>query len=266
MKKSNLFWGVVLVLGGVVLLLNTTGILRFNVWSVLLPLFLVALGLWFLVGPAIFKNQKLETQTLNIPLEGAASAKIKLEHGAGRLSIAALGLETGNLLEGTFIGGVSQEVQRSGDLLKVKLKVDADTVFGVPTINMQGLEWKINLGRSVPLELKIDSGASESQLDLRDLKVSEFKLSTGASRTVVDLPAAAGFTKVEVEAGAAEVILNVPEGVAASIKLDAGLIGKNINTSRFPQGGVGYESPDYAIAANKVMIHVEAGAGSISIQ
>jgi hypothetical protein len=266
MRKSNLFWGMMLVLGGVVLLLNTTGILKFNVWSVLFPLFLVALGLWFLVGPMIFKNEKLVTQTIHIPLEGATSAKVKLEHGAGRINLNAMGLETGNLLEGTFTGGVEQQVERSGSHLKAKLKVDAGIVFGVPTVNMQGLEWKLNLSRSLPVELVVETGASESLLDLHDLRVSELEIKTGASRTEVNLPAAAGFTKVSVTAGAAEVVLNVPEGVAASIKLDTGLNSKNINLSRFPQGGVGYESPDYATAANKVLIHVEAGVGSISIQ
>lgn len=266
MRKSNLFWGLMLVLGGVVLLLNTTGILKFNVWSVLFPLFLVALGLWFVVGPMIFKNEKLETRTIQVPLEGALSAEIKLEHGAGRLYVNALGLETGNLLEGTFNGGVEQQVERSGSQLKAKFKVDAGIVFGVPTVNMQGLEWKINLSRSLPLELEIHSGASESLLDLRDLKVSELELHTGASRTEVHLPAAAGFTKVDVVAGAAEVVLNVPEGVAASIKLDTGLSSKNINLSRFPQGGVGFESPDYATAVNKIQIHIESGVGSISVQ
>jgi hypothetical protein len=266
MRKSNLFWGMMLVLGGAVLMLNTTGILKFNVWSVLFPLFLVALGLWFLVGPMIFRNQKLETQTINVPLEGATSAKIKLEHGAGRIFVNAMGLETGNLLEGTFTGGLEHKVERSGEHINAKFKVNADVVFGVPTVNMQHLEWKLNLSRSLPVELVVETGASESLLDLQDLKVSELSIKTGASRTEVRLPSAAGFTKVSVTAGAAEVVLNVPEGVAASIKLDIGLNSKNINTSRFPQGGIGYESPDYATAANKVLIHVEAGVGSISIQ
>jgi hypothetical protein len=265
MRKSNLFWGLMLVLGGAVLLLNTTGILKFNVWSVLFPLFLVALGLWFVVGPMIFKNEKLETRSIQIPIEGATTAKVKLEHGAGRLHVNAMGLETGNLLEGTITGGVDQQVEHNGSHLKAKLKVDAGIIFGVPTVNPQGLEWKINLSRNLPVELEIISGASESILDLGDLKISELELHTGASRTEVHLPADAGFTKVNVEAGVAEVVLHVPEGVAASIKLDTGLTSKNINLARFPQGGIGYESPDFATAANKIQIHVEGGVGSISI-
>jgi len=265
MRKSNLFWGMILVLGGVVLLLNTTGILRVSVWSVIFPLFLVVLGLWFVVGPLLFKNETLETQTIHIPLEGALRARLKLEHGAGRIQLDALQQETTNLLEGTFMGAVEQKVLRTEGQIKARLKVDVASFFGVPTVNVGGMDWDIHLSRGIPIELKLSSGASESILDLRELQITELELNTGASRTEVTLPAAAGFTKVDVEAGAAEVVLRVPDGVAASIKMDIGLSGKTINLDRFPQTGAGYESADYATAANRVLITVEAGIGSISI-
>lgn len=267
MRRSNLFWGFVLVLGGIVLLLNTTGVLQFNVWNVLFPLFIIILGGWFLIGPALFRNAKLEEDTVKIPLDGATSAEVELKHGAGHLVVGVLPMENGSLLEGTFTGGIEQHVERAGGRAKVSIKAHLDRVFGVPTTGShQGLEWKVNLSNSLPLDLEISTGASENSLDLHNLLVTGLKISTGASRTEVHLPVAAGLTKVNVEAGMAEVILNVPEGVAARIRLDTGLSGKNINTARFPQVGAGYESPDYDSAANRVEIHVEAGVGSITIQ
>ena len=68
-------------------------------------------------------------------------------------------------------------------------------------------------------------------LDLRDLKVTDLKLETGASATEVTLPASAGFTRVKVQAGAARVDMRVPGGVAARIKTSAG-------------AGVGDRGPD----------------------
>ncbi len=58
----------------------------------------------------------------------------------------------------------------------------------------------------------------------------------------------------------------VPGGVAARIHTAAGLAGVAVDTGRFPRSGEHrYESPDYATAANRADIDIEAGMGSIEI-
>ena len=69
----------------------------------------------------------------------------------------------------------------------------------------------------------------------------------------------------DVHAGAASVVLRVPQGVAARIHVRSGLIGLKVDQNRFPHNGTAYESPNYLSADNKVEIVVEAGAGSIEI-
>jgi predicted membrane protein len=121
------------------------------------------------------------------------------------------------------------------------------------------------LNTAVPLTLALETGASESRLLLTDLQVRELSVSTGASSTIVDLPARAGMTRVRVESGAASVKLRVPAGVAASISIRSALAGIRVDTSRFPKAGDSYRSADYDSAANRVEISVETGVGSIEI-
>ncbi len=113
--------------------------------------------------------------------------------------------------------------------------------------------------------LKCETGASKSVLDLRDLKVSELKLETGASATEVTLPANAGYTRVKVQAGAARVDIRVPGGVAARVKASGALASVNVDETRFPGFDNRYQSPDYETAANKVDIDVETGVGAVTI-
>jgi len=139
--------------------------------------------------------------------------------------------------------------------------------IGWPFVYMnQGLSWKIALTREIPLQLEVETGASETRLNLQDLLVTEFRIKTGASSSMVTLPAAAGLTRVNVQSGAASVELTLPQGVAGRIHVQSGLAGVNIDQNRFPAAGSGYETPGYETAANKAEITVETGVASITIR
>ena len=127
------------------------------------------------------------------------------------------------------------------------------------------LDWDFTLNRSVPLSLRLETGASETRLSLLDLQVRELWLKTGASSTMIDLPRAAGLTRMTVESGAAAIRIHVPQGVAASIDVRSALAGVHVDSTRFPRSGSGYRSADFDTALNKVEIHVETGVGSLDI-
>ena len=265
MRRSSLFWGIVIVLAGVLLLLQQLGLLVFNFWAVFWPLILILLGIWFLVGPTIFKRDYHE-EAVSVPLEGATEADIRLRHGAGSLRVGALA-NGGELLSGTCVGGVELKVHQHGERVKVRMHTAPDVWFGFPgAMGGRGLAWDLKFSRSVMLALDLESGASESTLDLTDLKVSELQVQTGASSTDITLPANAGYTRVTVKSGAAAVNLRLPEGVAGRIYIQSGLAGISVDTNRFPQVSGVYETPGFASAANKAEIRVETGVGSIDIR
>jgi hypothetical protein len=266
MTRGNIFWGFVIILVGVLFLLNSTGILKgINPWDFIWPTFLISLGLWILFGNLLGRRTAGEIRQVTIPLEEAASASVKIAHGAGRLSLDSRAAP-GELLTGSFTGGVQSTLDRSGSEVKVKLRMP-DSAF--PFFNWgwsQSIDWKIGLSRDIPLSLEVGTGANESILDLTDLQVTELHLHTGASATKVSLPANAGFTRVICEGGVAGFELRVPSNVAARIRYRGGLSSVNVSTSRFPRLGDVYQSPEYDTAANKVDIDVQMGVGSVEIR
>jgi len=244
---------------GVILLQSTTGNLAQGPIELIeewWPWLAVGLGVWYLVG-AIVPRRSGPTVRLAIPLGGATEAAVRIRYGAGELATrtAAAGL----VVDGEFPGGAKYIQHQPG-----RIELEQDLSNGWPWLDHRS-NWSVGLTAEVPLDLRVDAGASRNVLDLRDLRLRSLELHTGASHTRVLLPRAAGATTVRAETGAASLTLEVPSGVAARIRTRVVLGSIQIDETRFPRTAIGYESPDYAAAANRVDIDVQSGVGSLKV-
>ena len=71
---------------------------------------------------------------------------------------------------------------------------------------------------------------------------------------------------MHVSGGASSITVEVPAGVAASIRHRGGLSTMSVDISRFPQTGDGvYRSPDYDSAVSRVDVTIETGITSIQV-
>ena len=251
-------WPVAWAIVGVLLLLSTTGNLGAAPGDLIAewwPWAAIALGIWFLIG-AVVPRRGL-TETLVLPIGSATEASIRIQFGAGELTTRAA--TSGNLVDGEFVGGVWHRLDGPG-----RLELRQDTTNGMPWFERR-FAWTVGLTPDVPLDLRVDAGATRTLLDLRDLKLRSLELHTGASGSRVQLPRAAGATTVRAEAGAAELVLEIPTGVAARIRTRMVLGSTQIDEARFPATEGGHESPDYATAPNRVDIDVQGGVGSLKV-
>jgi len=253
-------WSVVWTVIGVILLLSTTGNLGSGPIEVITawwPWLAIAVGLWFVVGAFISRGRGI-AETLGLPLEGATEASVRIRFGAGDLVTRAAA--PGHLVDGTFIGGVTHRRQGAG-----RVELEQDTSQGLPWLERRS-SWTVGLTAEVPLDLRVDAGASRNLLDLRDLRIRSLELHTGASDTRIVVPRTAGATSVRAETGAASLTIEIPDGVAARIRTRVVLGNVQVDETRFPRAAIGYESPDYDSAANRVDIDVQGGVGSLRIR
>lgn len=253
-------WPVVWIAVGVLLLLSTTGRLGTGPGELIeqgWPWLLVGLGVWFLIG-AVFPGGSRPQEQLVVPLRAAGSASVRVKFGAGTLTVRPAAL--GALVDGEFPGGVAHRELGPGSV-----ELDQDTTWGMPWLN-QETAWTLGLTGEVPLDLKIETGASRARLDLRDLKLRRLELKTGASESTVILPQAAGATDVRAEAGAASLTFIIPNGVAARVKSKMALGSNQIDETRFPRMGDVYQSTDYASAENRLDLDIQGGVGSVRVR
>jgi hypothetical protein len=261
MRRHEIFWGAVLLIAGILLLVGN--FFSINVWQLLWPLFLIALGGWILWG-TLAGPEPVEAERLSLSTEQAKQAQVHLKYGAGELRVEGPA-ETGVLVEGSFGGGVRHELNRHGDDVDLELQSPAN-VWTWPWAPHER-RWSLRLAPDLDLQLDVESGASDNWLDLTDLHVSRLQIETGASATKVRLPANVPEMRVDVDAGAASVDLRVPEGVAARIRTEVGLSSVSIDKTRFPpQGAKRYQSPDYETATRRIDIMLEGGVGSMSVR
>ena len=269
MKLRNVFWGLVLILAGALFLADNLDLLGgVNPWKFFFPALLIFLGVAALWSASRSGNQMEEP--VAIPKEsGAGRARITLSHGAGRLLVKG-GAQIGRLADGVATGGVAFTSRLQGDEQIVKTSIPTSGIFRFmpPFVwgSSPGFNWDLALAEDVPLDLRVETGASETRLDLSRLKVVQLKVATGASSTRITFPEAAGRTRAKIECGMASVDMVIPEGVAARIESSSALASTSVDSNRFPRSGGVYQSPDFDSAENRVDIRIEMGMGSVSVK
>jgi hypothetical protein len=283
-RWGTVFWGLILIGFGVLFLIQQFSNGTFDVgefigrWWPLLLVLLGALlvlqaflerrfsrsgGTWtgrgYAWGPAPSGAPGGRTEQVSIDLEGASQAEVQVAFGAGQLAIGRA--PAGKLVEGSFDGGVRPGRRGPG---RVRLERAAPPIWGWGP-GRWGMGWHFGVTGDVPLALSVETGASDNDLDLGDLRVTDLRVQTGASRTRIALPRAAGFTRGRVDAGAATVRIEVPQGVALRL-IGRMQIGTNdIDTRRFPATGDGWASADYETAQNKVELAVTGGLATLQV-
>jgi hypothetical protein len=260
MKRDNLFWGMALILIGVLLFLQQQGYIR-NVFQYFWPLALILVGSWIILN-VYWPRARSEEETFVVPLDGAKSARFQFSHGAGQIQITG-GAPAGQALVGSAATGMNKRSHVDEDRLDVK--VEAGPSF-VPFLGPSQGVWRFQLTQEIPLTLHVEAGASSLDIDLKDVLATHVELTTGASSSNITVPAR-GISLVDVEAGAASVNIRVPEITAARIRVEEGVNSVSVDTDRFPRLGSGlYKSSGYDTATDRADINIEAGLGSVTVK
>ena len=286
-------FGILLVLLGALLLLQTMGVVSWDLWLELWrfwPVALIAGGVSIIlgrkfpvlaslvmvfllvgtVGAAAFfiatDEESFVVSEFSEPLDGAESLELEVEFGAGELRISDLPSGSTDLVQARLSGAGSSaalisKVVRSGNRTEVKLGNVENSFFNLAIDR----KLEIMIARDVEVDLSIESGAGDIDVDLERLQVADLDLEGGALSAELITPAMAGFTNATVGIGAASLEVTVPEGVAARIRVDAGMSSVDID-DRFPKVNGVHESPGYDAEEHRLNLEVTGGAASIEVE
>src|SRR6266550_3499884 len=160
-RNPSIFWGIVLVVLGVLFLLSNLDI-NIN-WSIVWPVVLIALGVWLLVarvGPG-GASAGLDSAEAR---DGLTKAKLEVAVGSGRIDVRSTDL--GDQLYRTHIehAGTAPEVNLDRATGTVRISQRLDWFAGARRVRIEGGALTVNLARPAGAAVKVAASGGAVQL------------------------------------------------------------------------------------------------------
>jgi hypothetical protein len=328
----SLFWPLILIGVGLVWLLTNVGILQpvsigvlFRLWPLLLiivgvhllfgrrsPMMGTLIGIGgvaliivlMLIGPSLgwAKGAEIKTANYQEAVGDTQSAHVSLDLSVADTTVKALS-DSNELFQADvkYTGDLDYEVSGEADKTISLRQINASNdSFSIMGWNVWGdtkkLTWDIGLSKNVPLDLEVNSGVSNSTLDLQDVQLTGLHLDSGVGTVnltvpsmpdsyAVDIDGGAGSTNITVEEGTAvnftikggvgAVVVDVPEGSAVRVEGSTGVGSVNLpanyasvdgKASKFVGEDGVWETAGFDNSDRPIIIHFEGGVGSLTVQ
>jgi hypothetical protein len=303
MKTSNIFWGVFFIsVGGLVLLGNLTD-LNFtwnSAWK-FWPMVLILIGVSILVKNQIgkgivagiaglvlaltlyasvtattnlidddfeinFDDEAAIYDTTNFSQEYSDSIKtatLNFSAGAGGFKILA---PTDKLVDFMTEGSLNNYSLNRSDLdshseINFKMKNNRIKLYNKNYKNSV----EMSLNKNPEWTLNFEVGAASVDLDLTQYKVSRFNIGMGAAALNIKLGNLVDMARIEIDAGASDIDILIPDSVGCEINSDAALSSKNYEGFKKVDNNL-YRSEDFDKYPKKIFIEIDCGVSSIDVK
>jgi hypothetical protein len=205
-----------------------------------------------------------EVETRTIELGDSESALVELDMGAGELGVHGGARE---LVEATFTYNVDEWKPRIGyDAVGKQglLKISQGKTEGVPLGDTKN-RWDISLNETVPINLKIDMGAGQGILDLRDVRLSALDIDGGVGELKLDLSGERNQDlDVDIKCGVGSATIFLPEEIGVRVHVNGG-IGSVDADGLYKKNDV-YLNDAYNESDVTITIRIDAGIGSVELK
>lgn len=252
-------------------------------------------------GPAALQSRlglalptgQLKAETFAVNGADVTSADITLRLGRINTEIGALD-DPRDLVAGTLWTTGTVAVQRqSDDTGHIEVEVGetgGDPWFLNPQTVGEPIEpWTIGLSPAVPMALQLDGGDGSLTAALDALTLTALAIDAGNGSTAITLPGGnydisvdggngsltltlpeAGRQAMEIDGGNGRIVLRLPAGMAARLEYEKGA-GSIVVDERWQRLEIGadegiYQTAGYDTAADRILIHLDGGAGVFAIE
>ena len=233
---------------------STVGILAFVA--------VLALLLWHGRGYARRHGFHMDAKQTNqtVDLQGAKSAHAQLEISAGELTISG---DSTHALDADFRFTDSYEPPRvdshvTDGVGEITITQDSHPVHFGNSRN----EWNLRFSRTLPLELGVNMGAGQGNLDFRDVPLTRLDLHVGAGEVNVDLT---GDRKTDlnadIEGGVGQANIRLPKKIGVIAEASGGI--GSVRTYGLKQEGDSYTNEAYGKSPATIHLKVTGGIGEI---
>lgn len=290
---SRIFWGLLLALVGLLVLLDNLGVVEVryeNLWQ-LWPLLIVGWGVsllnvrgawwsvvsalliagtlgllvWAAVGAEPFQETENSTQSQQVDKTTGAVGllDVNVKAGAGNILIGPGESDAPikAVLRSDF-ATLNVDSQSDGSTQKVNVSTEGSRTWWDGSLRN---ELDIELARQLPIYLKVETGASDLEADMSKLRLERLDLNLGANSSIVTIGNLVDLVDVKLSAGASSITLRVPKDSGVSVKLDKGVSSQDLDGLQDKGDGL-YETADFSAASKKITIRGDLGAASFTLE
>jgi hypothetical protein len=294
----GVFFPLLLVGLGIILMLNTLGVLEVPILPLLTslwPVLLVLIGLDILIGGRSAVGNLLASVVLVALLAGAvffaslsASEYGSLTHeqigrpihaaaeeldatvvfGAGELDVSAMSAPEDFAAEVDFRPVTGRGMDYSyevgggqGMLYIADGKEDPDFDWWTS----RSSKMSVALPPDMPISLDALTGVGAMTLDLTELEIEALEAEVGVGELIVKLPEEGDF-EADLSAGIGQVTVVVPDGMEARVEHDVGIGNLDIDEGRFVSERDSYVTRGFADADSRVVLTLDVGIGEIVVR
>jgi hypothetical protein len=246
-------------------------------WILLLILFIAALWRgagtrndnwnwydgWGGSGRHSWENRYEQHDSQSIELGGAKSVNVDLDMPAGMLTLAG---GSSRLLDANFRYDYEDErpvvdyaVSDDQGELTVSRSGDHDVHFG-----NDGSNWDLRFGETVPLDLKLEMGAGQSNMRLDGLRVEHLEIHMGAGELHLDLTGVKNPNlKADIQGGVGHAEIRLPKDIGVRVYASGGI--GSVNAPGMQRDGSAYVNDAYGKTDSTMEITVQGGVGQIDL-
>ncbi|MGX6443402.1 toast rack family protein [Neobacillus sp. K501] len=217
----------------------------------------------FASGCGIFAKGNEDSSNVNIDKDKAKELQLELNIGAGELNVSQGADEW---VEGSIVYTNKKwepvvSYERKGKKGIAVIEQEHEGIFNNVKIGEIKNTWDLKLNDQVPIDLQVNSGASETKLDLNGLKIKDLEVNAGVGDITIDL---SGKWKesfdVSLDMGVGQSTIILPSDVGVKIEISKG-IGEAELSGFISKGNGVYVNEAFEDADVVINVSTELGVG-----
>lgn len=193
-----------------------------------------------------------------------SSGKLNLKLSAGSLNIS--GLED-TLLRGQFPSSydIENAVSTDGGTRKIFTFDGGPFTLGPGSNSDESWEYRYELNNRIPWDVQIDAGATEANLDFRDIILRNLELNSGAGDIDIKIGKVERKAIIVADVKASDFKVTIPKEMGYKAVIEGTLHDVSIDDAYVKNGNV-YTSENYSTAAQKIDLNLDVAVGDIQIE
>jgi len=205
-----------------------------------------------------------EVEIRTVEIGDIENARVELDMGAGELEVHGGARE---LLEATFTYNVDKWkplIDSDTSARRGVIKIRQGKTEGIPVGDTEN-RWDISLSESVPIDLKIEMGAGEGILDLKDIQLKSLDIDGGVGELKLDLSGEREEDlDVDLDGGIGSATIYLPENIGVKVYIDGGI--GSVNAPGLKKMNGYYTNDVLGESNHTITIEISAGIGSIDLK